>query len=83
MNPNRKIRSLRNKNSTERNLIGKKADDLINPDNQKVSQFAQQHEQIKRMAKANMYNKTSRFETQFIKDQNEGKGEMKDHIAKD
>lgn len=83
MNPNRKIKSLRTKNSTQRNLIGKKGDDLINPDNQKVSQFAQQHEMIKRLAKANMYTKTSKFETQFIKDQNEGKGEMKDHIAKD
>ena len=35
------------------------------------------------MAKANMYNKTSKFETQFIKDQNEGKGEMKDMFVKD
>ena len=35
------------------------------------------------MAKANMYVKTSKFETQFIKDQNEGKGEMKDMFVKD
>jgi hypothetical protein len=51
---------------------------LHNPENRKISQFTQQHEQIKRMGKANMYSKTSKLETQFIKDETEGQGKMRD-----